>query len=119
MRYGIFSDVHSNLVALEAVLGAYRTERIDRYVCAGDIIGYATSPKECIATVRELNPILIAGNHDWASVDLFSTSYFNPIAKEAVEWTRQQMGTEEERFLRTLNLTFTNDDFVMVHGTLD
>src|SRR3989338_5374818 len=69
MRYGIFSDVHSNLPALEAVLAAYATEGIDEYVCVGDIVGYAADPEECIRKIKQLNPLLVAGNHDWACVD--------------------------------------------------
>lgn len=119
MRYGIFSDVHSNLPALEAVLKAYTEERIDKYVCVGDIVGYAIQPKECIAKIRELNPLLVAGNHDWASVDLFSTQYFNPVAKEAVDWTKEQLSTEEKDFLKSLDLVFSDNNFIVVHGTLD
>jgi len=39
MRYGIFADVHSNLEALDAVIGAYKEESIDRYLCVGDVVG--------------------------------------------------------------------------------
>ena len=84
MRYGIFSDIHSNLEALDAVIEAYRKEKIDRYLCVGDVVGYASSPKECIEKIRMLAMITVAVNHDWASVNLISTDYFNPLAKEAI-----------------------------------
>ena len=44
MRYAIFSDTHANIEALDAVFKAYETERIDRYVCLGDTVGYGASP---------------------------------------------------------------------------
>jgi putative phosphoesterase len=119
MRFGIFSDVHSNLPALDAVFAAFTRESIDKYICIGDMVGYAANPKECIAKIRQLNPLLVAGNHDWASVDLFNTRYFNPIAKEAVEWTKGQLSSEEKKFLKSLELVFTDNNFILVHGTLD
>lgn len=119
MRYGIFSDVHSNLPALEAVLNSYAQEQIDRYVCIGDIVGYAANPKECIAKIKALNSIWVAGNHDWASADLLSTRNFNSLAQEAVEWTKAQLSWEEKRFLSLSELVFNHNDFILVHGTLD
>ena len=40
MRWGILSDIHANYEALEAVLAVLSKERIDRYLCLGDIVGY-------------------------------------------------------------------------------
>ena len=119
MRYGIFSDIHSNLSALEAVLNSYTQEQIDQYVCIGDIVGYAANPQECIAKIGALNPIWVAGNHDWASIDLLSTKNFNPLAQEAVEWTKAQLSLEEKKFLSSAELVFNHNDFILVHGTLD
>jgi len=119
MRYGIFSDVHSNLPALEAVLTAYQEERIDRHACIGDIVGYAANPRECINKIRDLKPILVAGNHDWACADLLNTRYFNPIAKEAIEWTEMQLSHDEKSFLKSMDLVFSDSNFILVHGTLD
>ena len=47
MRYGIFSDTHANIEALTTVLAAFESERIDRYVCIGDTVGYGASPNQC------------------------------------------------------------------------
>ena len=119
MRYGIFSDIHSNLEALDAVIEAYRKEKIDRYLCVGDVVGYASSPKECIEKIRMLAMITVAGNHDWASVNLISTDYFNPDALEAVFWTQRNLDEEGRYFLEHLMLVYKNEDLTMVHGTLD
>lgn len=119
MRYGIFSDVHSNLEALEAVINAYKKEEIDKYLCVGDVVGYAANPKECIGKVKELVTITIAGNHDWANVDLFSLDYFNPDAKEAIFWTKQNLNDNSRYFLETLKLIYQDEDLTLVHGTLN
>lgn len=119
MRYGIFSDIHSNLEALDAVIEAYRKEKIDRYLCVGDVVGYASSPKECIEKIRMLAMITVAGNHDWASVNLISTDYFNPLAKEAVSWTQRNLDEGGRYFLEGLQLVYKNEDLTIVHGSLD
>ncbi|MDP3732019.1 MAG: metallophosphoesterase family protein [Candidatus Omnitrophota bacterium] len=119
MRYGIFSDVHSNLEALDAVIEAYRKEKIDKYLCVGDVVGYAANPKECIEEVKALTMVTVAGNHDWAAVNLFSTDYFNPFAKEAIFWTQGNLDEQGAYFLEHLMLIYKNEDFTMVHGTLD
>ncbi len=119
MRYGIFSDVHSNLEALDAVVEAYKKERVDKYLCVGDIVGYAANPAECIKKIEMLAKVSVAGNHDWASVNLFSPDYFNPLAKKAISWTKDNLDAKGIRFLETLPLVYKNEDLTMVHGTLE
>ncbi|RJO65603.1 MAG: metallophosphoesterase [Candidatus Omnitrophota bacterium] len=120
MKYGIFSDVHGNLEALEAVIAAYQGESIDRYLCVGDVVGYGADPCKCIEKIKSLIPVtVVAGNHDWASIDLFSVAYFNPQAAKAIEWTRRELDTAAEVFLRSLPLVHTEEVFTLVHGSLD
>ncbi len=119
MRYAIFSDVHSNLEALEAVIEALKRESPDKYLCAGDIVGYAANPKECIERIRAITSLIVAGNHDWASVDLFPTENFNPAAGQAISWTRRHIDDDNRYFLESLKLIYKNDDLTLVHGTLD
>src|SRR3989338_3684947 len=116
MRYGIFSDIHSNLEALETVLEAYTKEGIDKYICLGDIVGYAADYAVCIQKVKDLGAIVIAGNHDWAAVELFDIEYFNPNAKVALLWTKQKLSDEEKDFLSSLELVKEIDNFQMVHA---
>ena len=118
MRYGIFSDVHSNLEALDAVIKAYKKEAIDKYLCVGDVAGYAANPKECIEKTKSLAMVTVAGNHDWASVELFSVDYFNPNALEAIFWTRQNLDDSSRYFLEYLKLIYKNQDLTLAHGTL-
>jgi len=119
MRYGIFADIHANLEALDKVIAAYKNEAIDKYLCLGDIVGYATNPNECCQKVKEIASITVAGNHDWASVDLFSLNYFNRYAKEAILWTKEHLSKDNGYFLSTLKLVYQNEDLTLVHGTLN
>jgi predicted phosphodiesterase len=119
MRYGIFSDIHSNLEAFNAVIEAYRKESIDKYLCIGDVVGYAANPKECTNLVKEISMITIAGNHDWAVVNLFSVDCFNPLAAQAIFWAKRNLDNNSVHFLESLRLVFKNEDLTLVHGTLN
>lgn len=118
MRYGIFSDVHSNEEALLAVLEAYQKEEIDQYICIGDIVGYGADPARCICVIEQLNSINIAGNHDWAAAGVFAPKFFNADAKAAILWTQGVLGVKERLFLKELTLVFEDQNLVCVHGTL-
>jgi len=120
MRYALISDIHSNLEALQAVLKELSGENIDRYLCVGDVVGYGADPKECIKLLRSLScEVVIAGNHDWAAVELTDTSSFNEAARAAIMWTKGVLGKGENEFLRSLSLTYGAHDMTLVHGTLD
>lgn len=119
MRYGIFSDVHSNLEGFLEVLEAYKKESIDTYLSLGDIVGYGANPKECIQKAKSLAIDSVAGNHDWASVDLFPVTYFNTYAKDAIAWTKKQLDDSDSHYLESLKLVYRNEDLTLVHGTLD
>ena len=118
MRWAIFSDIHSNLEALEVVIKAYKSEAIDIYLCLGDIVGYGANPAECVQITRDIAQIIIAGNHDWATAGLFSLEYFNDWAKQAVLWTQKRINLTIHNFLASLRLIYENEDFVLVHGSL-
>lgn len=118
MRYGIISDIHGNLEALEAAKKALSRESIDRYLCVGDIVGYGANPSECVKETRKLGAIAICGNHDAAASGLIGTSNFNEAARNAVIWTAENMNPEDIVFLKGLDLVYKNKDLTMVHGTL-
>ncbi len=118
MKYGLFSDIHGNLEALRAVLDALKGEGVDKYICLGDIVGYGANPRECLKLIKDLNPLAIAGNHDYAVVNLTDLSYFNSNAKEAILWTQNQLKEKEKKFLSALKLVHNFPNFTIVHATL-
>ncbi len=119
MRYGILSDIHGNFEALKTVLDLYKEEGVENIFCLGDIVGYGANPKECLDIIRELKAICIAGNHDWAVSGKLDPVYFNPVAKEAVSWTQNQLSLRDIDFLNNLGLIFKNDHLILAHGTLN
>jgi predicted phosphodiesterase len=118
MRYAIISDIHGNLEALEAAIDALSREKIDKYLCVGDIVGYGADPRECIKKTRALGPITVCGNHDAACVGLLDAMRFTKAARSAILWTQKKLGREDIAFLKGLDLVFKNNHFILVHGTL-
>lgn len=118
MRYGIFSDIHGNLEALEKAISFYRKAGIDKFIFLGDVVGYGPDPNQTIAILRELNPVCVAGNHDWAVINKLNWEYFNPYAREAILWTINELTEEAKQFLYTFPLIYEESDFICVHGSL-
>lgn len=119
MKYAIFGDIHANLEAFEAVLEHAEQQGCTEHVCTGDIVGYAANPGECLAKVRELGCPVVKGNHDEEAILTTSLDGLNPLAKQAMEWTRDHLNPEEQDFLRNLKLVRQVRDFTIVHATLD
>lgn len=119
MLYAVFSDVHSNLEAFQAFLEDAKKEKIDRYFCAGDIVGYGADPHECIELTKKLKCPIVCGNHDWATTDRFDIEFFNKDAKEAVLWTRDILDDIDKNYLNNLELVYQNSELTMVHGLLE
>ena len=120
MRYGLIADIHGNLEALKAVLNDLEKERIDSYLCVGDIVGYGASPKECIEIVRSLKTeASIAGNHEWGILGFLDLDYFNKYAREALIWTKDAIGPAELDYLKSFKLTWVDKKITLVHGSLD
>lgn len=116
MRYGIVSDVHSNIEALHAVLAALDVEGVDTLLCLGDIVGYGPSPNECCESLRDRGCVSIAGNHDEAAATQVGLELFTPLAREALEWNRAVLKAEHLSMLGALPRERTIGGFDIVHG---
>ncbi|HIE05517.1 MAG TPA: metallophosphoesterase [bacterium (Candidatus Stahlbacteria)] len=117
MRIGIISDIHSNLEALNKVLAEIAKEGVEEVWCLGDVVGYGADPNECVDLVRDRCRVCIGGNHDWASIGKTDITYFNPVAKAAVLWTKDELTEANIRFLEQLDLEWKDDRFLLVHAT--
>jgi len=118
MKYGIISDIHSNLEALKVVLEELR--EVDRIICLGDIIGYGPLPNECIDEVRNLSSLyVVVGNHDLACIGWKDIGWFNEYAKRAILWTMDTLTKENKDYLSSLPEIIEEKDFIMVHGSLN
>ncbi|MDY7082373.1 MAG: YfcE family phosphodiesterase, partial [Halobacteria archaeon] len=105
MEIGLISDVHGNAPALRKVLS--HMPDVEKIIHAGDVVGYNPYPSEVIEIFEERGIQSIQGNHDRA-VGGNTAFGFNSLAGRAVEWTRENLSTEEIEYVHTLP---TEDDF--------
>jgi len=121
MRYAVFTDIHANLEALEAVLAKIdelaQQEPIDQIWFLGDLVGYGPNPNECIVKLCERTDVIIAGNHDWAAVSKIDLDDFSPAARQSAEWTAKQLTKEHYDFLAQLPERLEMGECTLVHGS--
>ncbi len=124
MKRALISDIHANAEALQVVLEDIRQQGVTKIYCLGDIIGYGPNPCECLDLVMEKCAVSILGNHDQAA--LFDPDGFNPVALQAVYWTRSQLergdGNRDKvdrrwDFLGDLPRLYSEGDCLYVHGS--
>ena len=68
MRIGLVSDIHGNLLALDAVLAELEREELDWVVCLGDVVA-GPRANDALGRIRALGCPVIMGNWDAWSVD--------------------------------------------------
>lgn len=124
MATAVISDIHANLEGLETVLDDIRRQGIEDIICLGDVIGYGPNPNECLDRVMDVCRWQLMGNHEEAV--LYGAVGFNPKAKMAIDWTRDQLNSPEQppekrnarwKFLGDLRLVVNENGFDFVHGS--
>ena len=131
MRVAIFSDVHGNLTAFEAVLAHIKQQTPDLTIFAGDLCLLGARPKACLERLRDENIPAVHGNTDrmlsnqpLLSRDIEAEKYArNQKIDDSVGWTRSQLDEMDLAYL--FELPFHNrvspgvnpkDDLFIVHA---
>ncbi len=113
----IFSDIHGNLEALQAVLNDAAGRNIHRSICLGDMVGYGPYPNECIQLIQGIkNCRCIAGNHDVAALWQTSPYGMSPAAKEVILWVMDQLSVDNKEYLASLPDRLDLADMTFVHA---
>jgi putative phosphoesterase len=127
-RIAVFSDLHGNSAATEAVLAAIEAEQPDTVYCLGDLVGYGAKPNETIALVRDRGIPTIVGNYDDGvgfDRDDCGCAYTDPQeqarGQQSLFWTRAATTAENKAYLRSLarEIRFAAEGirFRLVHGS--
>ncbi len=118
MLYGVFSDIHSNFEALKKVLDFFRKNKIQNFICCGDIVGYCPQPIECLNAIRAIdNLAIVAGNHDWAVCGKVDTRWFNTLAVEVIELVKKELSGDMLDYMANVPEFVENKEFTLVHGS--
>ena len=103
-KIAIFSDIHGNLQALEAILKDIESKNIDEIICLGDVIGFGPNPKECIDKIMNSRIKMVKGNHE---IYQFNTN-FNTLSDDElkhVDWINKSLSKDELQFIDNLPMT--------------
>jgi len=132
MKIALFSDIHANLPALEAVFSDMENRKPDAVYCLGDLVGYAPWPNEVIAEIRRRGIPAIAGNYDQGiglhSDDCgcaYKTEEEKAMGKVSISFTNEIVEEDARRYLRMLpahlmvkfNLGKEKFNLLLVHGS--
>ena len=116
MRVGLLSDIHANLVALEAVIAALG--KFDALWVTGDTVGYGPDPVDTLALLRERGALLVQGNHDRAVATGEGLELFHDRAADAALLHQRWLSPEDRDALGALPTVVKADRFTLCHGSL-
>jgi diadenosine tetraphosphatase ApaH/serine/threonine PP2A family protein phosphatase len=117
MRYGIFSDTHANLSALDAVMRELDKAKVDTLVCLGDTVGYGPQPNDCCDIVRARAKHTILGNHDAAVCGRMDYSYYYEAARVALDLHAGELTAANMAWLRSLPYKVEEGETHFCHGS--
>lgn len=103
MVIGILSDVHANVLALEAALASMRRVGAGTVVCLGDLVGYGPAPNETLDLLQKANVLCCLGDADERiAFDFGKRADRTGVADATLEWTRGVIERRHVEWLRTL-----------------
>lgn len=105
-RIALFSDVHANLPALDAVLADAEAAGVQERYCLGDLVGYGPDPEAVVDRVRSLGIPTVRGNYDRGVGGLtgecgcyYATSQQAADGEASYEFTTNALGNLDRAWL--------------------
>lgn len=125
MPVAIISDIHGNLIALDAVLDAIAARNIKQIICLGDVAATGPQPREVIARLKEVGCPVVMGNTDDWLLKPAPKEHDDPEMQRIHEmefWASQQLSTEDRAYLTsfqpTISYTLENGQRLLAyHGS--
>lgn len=108
MKIGILTDIHNNVIALDAVLKEFETQGCEKIVCAGDIIGIGPYPEETVQKIMSVsNLTAVRGNHEKYLLEGMPSEFPNDenMSRGEMEhhkWEHQCLSRSSIDFLKSL-----------------
>jgi predicted phosphodiesterase len=111
-RIAVLSDVHGNANALDAVRKAFKKDKPDAVIVAGDLVMNGPEPAATVDALREMEEAgatLVQGNTDVAVADFDYSAAFPWFTdgvpdtfRAAAEWAHDELGEDRLGWLRRL-----------------
>jgi predicted phosphodiesterase len=127
MKVAAISDIHSNIFALQAAIRDAKLQGADKFLCLGDIVGYASRPREVLAEIRGITSDVVLGNHDlYCSItedelkDSLKSDKLHSDAAKGIKINRLLLNHEELSFLGTLKDTIEENPYYQAtHSSME
>jgi len=108
-RIAVITDIHGNLLALQASLAAIDAIGVQGIYCGGDLVGYGPHPNEVCALIKAREIPTIYGNYDYAiGRELndcgcaYVTERDRALGQQSVAWTLAHTDQPAKDFMREL-----------------
>ncbi len=103
MRIALISDIHGNIVSLEAVLSDIKKQNVDQTICLGDVATLGPQPVAVMDRIRELSIDCILGNHDFFLLEpsVLHEYMDAPWFADSIAWCAQQLRPQDFNFIRS------------------
>lgn len=119
MRVAVFSDIHGNLPALEAVLDDVQRRSPDVIVVAGDLVNRGPQSAQVVSRLRDLNYPTLKGNHERYLINAVTAT--DPReggdTYESTRWAMRQLSADQIAYLNDLPTSVWVEDCVIVHAS--
>src|SRR3954464_9397060 len=105
MRIAVISDMHGNLVSLDAVLTEIRASSVDQIICLGDCVQGGPQPAQVVARLRELAcPVVMGNAHSFlltgedTALEPTDPAHWEKLLAVR-EWTLSQLSSADRAFI--------------------
>ena len=114
MKIGIISDIHGNILALNAVLKEFENRKVEKIICCGDIVGIGPHPEQVVQKLIEIKDKIICivqGNHEQYILNGIPERVHDEkreISKEEIDfhkWTHNQVSDKSKKYLKEIPFT--------------
>ena len=128
MKIAVVTDIHANILAMEAVAQDLKDQKADVLVFLGDLVLDGTHPTEVFDLLESLDPFIwIKGNNDDLLIDAddsyFPNNDFEKIHMEKILWARERLGATRINSLMTHSITQNIEEaghvLTFCHGSPD
>lgn len=114
MKVAIISDIHGNLVSLNAVLADIDRRGVDSIVCLGDVFASGPKPIECLGTMQRLACPVVLGNTDQrflgnGNTRLRAAGREGDILESMDRWIASQLSSAHIDFVKSFRKTVKVD----------
>lgn len=119
MRIAIFSDIHGNMQALDAILTDIQLKNIEKIISLGDTIGFGPMSNECIKMLIKNDVEMVLGNHEYYY--LKGCSVDDELSEEQIKhhkWIKSLIDNESHEYISKCKMYLSYKNIMFVHFPL-